>query len=62
VQGNHTIFSKDINKFSEINEVYSEYFYSHKPARSFVEVSNLPRMVDIEIEVIAISNDENSSS
>ncbi|MDI3472444.1 MAG: 2-iminobutanoate/2-iminopropanoate deaminase [Thermotogaceae bacterium] len=57
-----TIFSKDINKFSEINEVYSEYFYSHKPARSFVEVSNLPRMVDIEIEVIAISNDENSSS
>jgi 2-iminobutanoate/2-iminopropanoate deaminase len=57
-----TIFSRDINMFGKINEVYSEYFSSHKPARSFVEVSNLPKMVDIEIEVIAITNDEHSSS
>jgi len=48
-----TVFVKDINNFTAINEIYSEYFKEHKPARSFVEVSNLPKMVDIEIEVIA---------
>lgn len=48
-----TVFIKDINKFSEFNEIYAEYFKNNKPARSLVEVSNLPKGALIEIEVIA---------
>jgi len=48
-----TVFTDDISNFSAINEVYSEYFSTHKPARSFVEVSALPRNAHVEIEVIA---------
>lgn len=53
-----TIFVSDINDFEVVNEIYSEYFKNHKPARSFVEVSRLPKNVDIEIEAIAIAEDE----
>jgi len=49
-----TVFVTDINNFSLINEVYAEYFTNHKPARSLVEVSNLPKGGEIEIEAIAI--------
>lgn len=49
-----TVFLDDINDFSEVNKVYSEYF-SHCPARSTVEVSKLPLWALIEIEVIAIN-------
>lgn len=49
-----TVFVADINKFSDINEVYGEYFSNHKPARSLVEVSKLPLGGEIEIEAIAI--------
>ncbi len=48
-----TIFLKDINSFSKVNEIYWEYF-EHKPARSTIEVSNLPLWALIEIEVIAV--------
>lgn len=49
-----TVFVTDIKNFSLINEVYAEYFTNHKPARSLVEVSNLPKGGDIEIEAIAV--------
>lgn len=49
-----TIFLKDMGDFSQVNEVYATYFPSSPPARSTVEVSRLPRDVDIEIEAIAI--------
>lgn len=49
-----TVFVADINNFSLINEVYAEYFTTHKPARSLVEVSKLPKGGNIEIEAIAI--------
>lgn len=48
-----TVFLKDISTFAEFNDVYASFFGSHKPARSAVEVSNLPKGVDIEIEIIA---------
>lgn len=47
-----TVFLKDIKTFAAFNEVYAEMLGKHKPARSAVEVSNLPKGVDIEIEVI----------
>ena len=49
-----TIFISDMNEFPVINEVYGEYFESHKPARATVEVARLPKDVGVEIEVIAI--------
>ena len=49
-----TVFVTDIKNFTLINEVYAEYFTNHKPARSLVEVSNLPKGGDIEIEAIAV--------
>lgn len=48
-----TIFIKDMNEFQQINEVYGEYFSSHQPARSCVEVARLPKDVKVEIELIA---------
>lgn len=49
-----TAFLKDMNDFADFNEVYGEYFSSHKPARSCVEVARLPKDVLVEIEVIAL--------
>lgn len=49
-----TVFVTDIKDFPLINEVYQEFFGDHKPARSLVEVSKLPKDGNIEIEAIAI--------
>jgi 2-iminobutanoate/2-iminopropanoate deaminase len=49
-----TVFLKDMNDFAEFNQVYSEYFSAHKPARSCVEVARLPKDAKVEIEVIAL--------
>ncbi len=49
-----TIFVKDINNFAEINEIYASYFNEETaPAREMVEVSNLPKFVNVEISMIA---------
>lgn len=48
------IFLDDINDFAAVNEVYSEYFTNHKPARSCVEVAKLPKGGLLEIEAIAV--------
>lgn len=49
-----TVFIKDMNSFSKINEVYAKYFTQSFPARSCVEVSKLPKDVLIEIEAVAV--------
>lgn len=48
-----TIFIKNMEDFPHINEVYSTYFTGKLPARSCVEVSRLPKDVQVEIEVVA---------
>ena len=48
-----TIYLVDMNDFAVVNEVYGRRFPEHKPARSTVAVSALPRGVLVEIEVIA---------
>ncbi len=48
-----TVFLDDIDDFEEMNETYAEYFESDPPARSAVEVANLPKGVGVEIEAIA---------
>ncbi len=47
-----TIYLKNINDFAKVNEIYWRYF-SHKPARSTIEVAALPLWALVEIEVIA---------
>ena len=48
-----SIFVKDMNDFTLVNEVYAEYFNENPPARSCVEVARLPKDSVIEIEAIA---------
>ncbi|MCB0479181.1 MAG: RidA family protein [Crocinitomicaceae bacterium] len=48
-----SIFISDMNNFAQINEVYASYFSSDFPARETVEVSRLPKDVDVEISIIA---------
>ena len=49
-----SIFLKDIGQFKEVNEVYTTYFNDLPPARETVQVSNLPKDVDVEISCIAV--------
>ena len=50
-----SIFLKDMNDFQVVNEVYGSYFSDgNPPARSTVQVSRLPKDVDVEIDMIAI--------
>lgn len=49
-----TIFLSDMGTFAQVNEVYGQYFTSDFPARETVQVSVLPKNVNVEISVIAI--------
>lgn len=49
-----SIFVKNLDHFSKINAVYAEYFQEIPPARECVEVSKLPKNVNVEISCIAI--------
>ena len=49
-----TIFLSDMNNFQAVNEVYGSYFSKDFPARETVEVSVLPKNVNVEISVIAV--------
>lgn len=51
-----TVFIKEMNDFSDINEVYRTYFTEPFPARSCVEVARLPKDVLLEIEAVAVKN------
>jgi 2-iminobutanoate/2-iminopropanoate deaminase len=48
-----TIFLRDMKNFQAVNEVYGTFFKSDFPARETVEVSGLPKDVNVEISVIA---------
>lgn len=49
-----SIFITDMKRFAEINEVYGKYFESDFPARETVQVSALPKFVNVEISMIAV--------
>ena len=49
-----SIFLSDISLFDTINNVYGSYFNEPYPARETIEVSKLPKNVNIEISAIAI--------
>ena len=49
-----SIFMKNMNDYTEINKVYAMSFIKNPPAREAVEVSTLPKDVNVEISVIAV--------
>lgn len=49
-----TVFLRDMNDFSDMNEVYEAYFPDRSPARSAVQVACLPKDAIIEIEAVAV--------
>ena len=48
------VFLTDLSYFSDLNEVFKEYFIEDPPARSAIEVSALPMGVRIAIEAVGI--------
>lgn len=48
-----TVYLRDLNDFSGMNEVYAGFFGASPPARATVQVARLPRDVAIEIDLIA---------
>lgn len=51
-----TIFLKSMDDFSAVNEVYASYLDAETyPARETVQVSCLPKNVDVEISMIAVA-------
>ena len=49
-----SLFLSDMNNFQQVNEVYGSYFSDeYAPARETVEVSRLPKDVNVEISMIA---------
>jgi 2-iminobutanoate/2-iminopropanoate deaminase len=52
-----SIFLSDMNNFSTVNEIYGRYFTENNyPARETVEVSVLPKNVNVEISCIAVKD------
>ncbi len=48
-----SIFLMDMGKFAQVNEVYGKYFTADFPARETIQVSGLPKGVNVEISMIA---------
>jgi len=48
-----TVYLVDMNDFTAMNDVYAKAFGKHRPARSTVAVSALPKGVRVEIDAIA---------
>ena len=49
-----SIFLKNMQQYGDVNKVYTQYFKDKPPAREAVEVSALPKNVNVEISLIAV--------
>ena len=49
-----SIFMRSMQDYAEINKTYAKYFNENPPAREAIEVSVLPKNVNVEISVIAV--------
>lgn len=52
-----SIFLKDMQSFAEVNEEYGHYFDRDFPARETVAVKTLPKDVNVEISMIAVTGE-----
>jgi 2-iminobutanoate/2-iminopropanoate deaminase len=57
-----TIFLTDLADFQVVNETYGSYFKQEPPARSTVQVSALPKGAGVEIEVIAVADQDGQAA
>jgi reactive intermediate/imine deaminase len=48
-----TVYVTDLANFATLNAIYAEYFADHKPARTTVQVSGLPKGAQVEIDLVA---------
>lgn len=53
-----TVYITDILLFADVNEVYAEFFTKPYPARATVQVSGLPKGVDVEIDAYVVVGDD----
>lgn len=49
-----TVFLADMNDFTDMNNIYAEYFSENKPARATVQAARLPKDARVEIECVAV--------
>jgi 2-iminobutanoate/2-iminopropanoate deaminase len=49
-----TVYVTDLANFATLNSIYAEYFGSHKPARTTVQVAALPKGAMLEIDLVAV--------
>ena len=49
-----TVYVTDLANFAALNAIYAEYFGSHKPARTTIEASALPKGGQVEIDLVAL--------
>ncbi len=49
-----TIYITDMNQFGAVNDIYGKYFVQDFPARETVQVSALPKFVNVEISMVAV--------
>lgn len=49
-----TVYLTDLANFQTLNGIYAEYFGAHKPARTTVQVSALPKGSLVEIDLVAL--------
>ncbi len=57
-----TIFLTSLGDFQTVNEIYGSYFKQNPPARSTVQVAALPKGANVEIEVIAMANEDGQAA
>ncbi len=50
-----TVYVTDLGNFQTLNTIYAEYFGEHKPARTTIQASALPRGGAVEIDLIALT-------
>jgi len=53
-----TVFLASMDDFAVVNEIYAEFFGTHRPARACVEAKRLPKDALVEISVIAATEPE----
>jgi 2-iminobutanoate/2-iminopropanoate deaminase len=57
-----TIFLANLGDFQTVNEIYGSYFKQDPPARSTVQVAALPKGANVEIEVIAMVDEDGQTA
>lgn len=53
-----TVFLRDMADFARMNAVYGEFFTENQPARSAVQVAALPKAAAVEIECVALLDED----